>query len=231
MSRHIFVSGAGRGIGLSLVEHLLHKGHHVWATYRKPDRASALLRLDEMNNHLTIAQLDVTDEQQLAKLVIDWKEVRFDWIINNAGIYGPKEVTFQTVTTEAWLDVLRTNTIAPYQVSKAFYPNLIKSSERKLVFISSKMGSIADNKTGGAYIYRSSKAALNQVIKSLSIDLIADEVCVLALHPGWVKTAMGGENGDISVDVSVTGLITVIECADLEASGQLWNYNGQLLPW
>ena len=116
-------------------------------------------------------------------------------------------------------------------MTRAFYANLLQSKERKLVFLSSKMGSISDNSSGGAYLYRSSKTALNQVVKSLSVDLLPDNVCVLALHPGWAQTAMGGPNALIPSDVSASGLVTVIECADIDASGQFWNFDGSLITW
>lgn len=231
MARQVLVTGAGRGIGLSLVEHLLQKGCAVWATYRTADKASMLLRLAEEYDKLTLAQLDITDEEQLGQLAVQWQQVSFDWIINNAGIYGPSHVSFQNVNTQEWLDIFRTNTIAPFMVAKMFYPNLLKGTERKLAFLSSKVGSIEDNTSGGGYLYRTSKTALNQVVKSLSIDLMTEDVCVLALHPGWVKTAMGGPNALISADVSATGLISVIEYSDLSASGQFWNFDGKLIPW
>lgn len=231
MARQVFISGAGRGIGLSLVEHLLQQGDHVWATYRTPDKASALLRLAEKNDNLTLSSLDVTNTEQLTQLAQKWQTVHFDWIINNAAIYGPKNVSFQDVDTTQWLEVFQTNTIAPYQVTRAFYSHLIKGKEKKLIFISSKMGSLEDNSSGGSYLYRSSKSALNQIVKSLSIDLSPDNVCVLALHPGWVQTAMGGANALIPSDVSASGLVTVVECATLEASGQFWSFDGNLIPW
>ncbi|TBR38062.1 SDR family oxidoreductase [Marinomonas agarivorans] len=231
MARNVFVTGAGRGIGLSLVKHLLQQGECVWATYRDADKASALLRLAEKNSNLTVEHLDVTDSDQLFVLSQKWKHIPFDWIVNNAGVYGPKSVNFQDIKTSEWLDVLTTNTIAPYQVTRTFYANLLQGKERKLVFISSKMGSIEDNTSGGGYLYRSSKSALNQIAKSLAIDLSYDDVCVLALHPGWVQTAMGGPNALIPSDVSASGLVTVIECADLEASGQFWNFDGSRIEW
>lgn len=231
MVRQVLISGAGRGVGFSLVEDLLEKGNKVWATYRTPEKASKLLRLAEQHHQLTVAPLDITNETQLAQLTKEWKNIHFDWIINNAGIYGPKGLSFEDIDTQEWLKVFATNTIAPYQVTRAFYPNLLKGKERKLAFLSSKMGSIDDNSSGGSYVYRTSKTALNQMVKSLSIDLADDRVCVLALHPGWVQTAMGGPNALISGDVSAGGLVEVIECANQDASGQFWNFDGQLLPW
>lgn len=231
MTRNVFVTGAGRGIGLSLVEHLLQQGERVWATYRTADKASALLRLAEKNTNLTVAHLDVTDSDQLFVLSQEWCDVPFDWLINNAGVYGPTNISFQDLTNSEWLDVLNTNAVAPYQVTRTFYRNLLQGKDRKVVFISSKMGSIEDNVSGGNYVYRSSKSALNQIAKSLAIDLAADGVCVLALHPGWVQTAMGGANALIPSDVSASGLVTVIECADIEASGQFWNFDGNRIEW
>jgi len=116
-------------------------------------------------------------------------------------------------------------------ITQSIIKNIEKSSERKIYFISSKVGSIEDNKSGGMYIYRSSKTALNQVVKSLSIDLKPLGISVISLHPGWVRTEMGGPNALISVEESVNGMIDVISNTSIINSGQFINYDGTRLPW
>ncbi|ADZ91167.1 SDR family oxidoreductase [Marinomonas mediterranea] len=231
MERNVLVTGAGRGIGLALVKHLLANGHRVWATYRRPESATELLTLEDQNPLLSTAQLDVAEPSSISVLKEKWKHLSLDWIINNAGYYGPKGMAFGEVDVAEWQKVFATNTIGPYLIAEAFVDCLEDSDAPKLAFLSSKVGSIEDNQSGGGYLYRSSKAALNQVIKSLSIDLRHKGISVVALHPGWVKTAMGGPNALISVDVSVEGLLSVIELLDLSKSGAFINYDGSQIPW
>ena len=138
---------------------------------------------------------------------------------------------FKSVSSNNWLDVLKVNLIAPLLITQSIIKNIEKSSERKIYFISSKVGSIEDNKSGGMYIYRSSKTALNQVVKSLSIDLKPLGISVISLHPGWVRTEMGGPNALISVEESVNGMVDVISNTSIINSGQFINYDGTKLPW
>ena len=116
-------------------------------------------------------------------------------------------------------------------ITQAVIENVKKSSAKKIYFLSSQLGSIEDNKSGGMYIYRSSKSGLNQVVKSLSIDLKAYGITVVSLHPGWVKTDMGGPNAPVSIDESVERMIEVIETTDIKDTGKFLNYHGQELPW
>ena len=123
------------------------------------------------------------------------------------------------------------NLIAPLMITQAVIENIKKGSAKKIYFLSSQLGSIEDNKSGGMYIYRSSKSGLNQVVKSLSIDLKAYGITVVSLHPGWVKTDMGGANAPVSIDESVEGMIRVIEITDIKDTGKFLNYHGRELPW
>ncbi len=132
---------------------------------------------------------------------------------------------------EEWRRVFEINTIAPLKLVEALHAKLSQSSIKKITCLSSKVGSMTENTSGGGYIYRSSKAALNSVVKSLSNDLSPQGFTVLALHPGWVKTQMGGPNALIDTDTSASGLIKVIEQATQENSGQFINYDGSALPW
>ena len=153
-----------------------------------------------------------------------------DILINNAGV-GSSNQHFEAVSSKPWLEVLKVNLIAPLIITQSLIENVKKSSSKKIYFLSSQLGSIGDNTSGGMYVYRSSKTGLNQVVKSLSVDLKLKGITVVSLHPGWVKTDMGGPNAPVSIDKSIEGMITVIDRTDIKDTGRFLNYDGTELPW
>ncbi|HKJ50174.1 MAG TPA: SDR family NAD(P)-dependent oxidoreductase, partial [Gammaproteobacteria bacterium] len=154
-----------------------------------------------------------------------------DILLSNAGTYGPKGVAFGKVDPAAWREVLEVNTIAPLMLVQAFVSHLAASRQKLFAVISSKVGSIADNRSGGSYLYRSSKTAVNQVVKSLSIDLAERGIAVISLHPGWVQTDMGGPDAEIGTAESVAGLKSILQSAGSAQSGRFLEYNGKPIPW
>ncbi|NDJ82282.1 SDR family oxidoreductase [Vibrio campbellii] len=229
MSQTVFITGANRGIGLSLTELYLQQGAQVHATSRNLADSKELQALASLYNTLVLHELDVTDYQRVAQLASELPAI--DLLINNAGYYGPKGYGFGNTDIEEWRKVFEINTIAPLKLVEAFYPLLQAGSTKKIACISSKVGSMTENTSGGGYIYRSSKAALNSVVKSLSNDLTSEGFSVLALHPGWVRTAMGGPNALIETQTSAAGLAKVIAQSTQKNSGQFINYDGTQLPW
>ena len=229
MSQTVFITGANRGIGLSLTELYLQQGAQVHATSRNLTESKALHALASRYNTLVLHELDVTDYQRVAQLASDLPAI--DLLINNAGYYGPKGYGFGNTDIKEWRQVFEINTIAPLKLVENFYPLLQQGKAKKIACISSKVGSMTENTSGGGYIYRSSKAALNSVVKSLSNDLTDEGFTVLALHPGWVRTEMGGPNALIDTQTSADGLAKVIEQSTQEKSGQFINYDGTELPW
>ncbi|CAH1546737.1 Short-chain dehydrogenase [Vibrio jasicida] len=229
MSQTVFITGANRGIGLSLTELYLQQGAQVHATSRNLTDSKELHALASRYNTLVLHELDVTDYQRVAQLASELPAI--DLLINNAGYYGPKGYGFGNTDIEEWRQVFEINTIAPLKLVESFYPLLQQGKAKKIACISSKVGSMTENTSGGGYIYRSSKAALNSVVKSLSNDLTDEGFTVLALHPGWVRTAMGGPNALIDTQTSADGLAKVIEQSTQENSGQFINYDGTELPW
>ncbi|WP_045498247.1 SDR family oxidoreductase [Vibrio hyugaensis] len=229
MSQTVFITGANRGIGLSLTELYLQQGDQVHATSRNLTDSKELHALASRYNTLVLHELDVTDYQRVAQLASELPAI--DLLINSAGYYGPKGYGFGNTDIEEWRQVFEINTIAPLKLVESFYPLLQQSKAKKIACISSKVGSMTENTSGGGYIYRSSKAALNSVVKSLSNDLTDEGFTVLALHPGWVRTAMGGPNALIDTQTSADGLAKVIEQSTQENSGQFINYDGTELPW
>jgi len=155
-----------------------------------------------------------------------------DLLINNAGVYPPEQGdTFGATDYAAWAYAFEVNTMAPLRMVEAFKQQVSRSQLKTIITITSKMGSIADNRGGGSYIYRSSKSAVNIVMKSLSIDLSPSRITAVLLHPGWVRTDMGGPNGLISTEQSVTGMRRVISNLKFEDSGKFYAFDGQMVPW
>lgn len=225
------VTGTNRGIGLEFVNQILARGDTVLATCRDIDKADDLRELAENNERLELFELDVLDEEDRNNFPKRLAGKAIDVFINNAGIYGPRGASFGKVDGEEWAQVLWVNSIAPILLTQVLIDNFRKGRAKKLVYITSKMGSIDDNSGGGQYIYRSSKTALNAAVKSLSIDLADAGFAVGLLHPGWVQTDMGGPNALIDTQTSVSGMLGVIDSLDTEKSGQFFNYDGQIIPW
>ena len=222
------ITGANRGLGLEFVRQYAADDWKVIATCRRPDEAEALAVVE---GSVQIYPLDVTDFARVEQLARKLSGVPIDLLINNAGIYGPRVVPYNNVEYGVWCEVLRVNTMAPLKVSAAFLDHLNKGREKKIVTISSKMGSITDNTSGGVYIYRSSKAALNAVMKSLSIDLGGQGLTVVVLNPGWVRTDMGGSGATIDSFESVAGMRDVINNLTTEDNGRFLHYDGSEIPW
>lgn len=222
----ILITGANRGIGLEFTRQYLSRGERVIACCRNPDQASELQSL--VCPELDIISLDVSDEAAIASLPGQLGGRKIAVFINNAGVYGSKQSLDQIDSSE-WVEVFRVNTMAPLLLTRVLLPHMDEGA--KLAFLSSKMGSITDNTSGSTYVYRSSKTALNQVVRSLSHDLDGLGMRVVALHPGWVKTDMGGPNALIDAETSVIGLISVIDKLDESTSGHFFNYDGTEIPW
>lgn len=225
----IFITGANRGIGLSLTKHYLETGDTVIATYRHKSNAQDLLSLIDHYPNLTCVLLDVTDYSAVNELASTIENI--DVLINNAGYYGPKGYGLGNTNVEEWRKVFEINTIAPLKLVEAMLPLFTESKIKKVACLSSKVGSMTENTSGGGYIYRSSKAALNSVVKSLSNDLTEKGFTVLALHPGWVQTEMGGPNALIDTQTSAAGLSQVISSATQKESGKFINYDGTEIAW
>lgn len=222
------MTGANRGIGLEFAKQYAADGWKVIATCRHPETAD---RLNALEGNIQVHPLDVTDFARIEALARKLSGEPIDLLLNNAGIYGPRVVPYDAIDFAAWAEVLRVNTMSPLKVSAVFADNVAKSATRRIVAISSQMGSIADNSSGGSYIYRSSKAALNAAIKSLAHDLAGKQIAVAVIHPGWVRTDMGGSGATIDPFESVAGMRQVIDSLSLEASGKFLAYDGHELPW
>ncbi|MGY6215981.1 SDR family oxidoreductase [Methylolobus aquaticus] len=228
----VLITGANRGLGLEFCRQYLESGWNVLACCRSPTAAIHLQELDPAQGQLSIHALDVSDFNAVDALAASLRGTAIDILLNNAGVYGDtRDRPFGRLDYARWAEVLRINTLAPVKLAEALLPNL-KAGQRKLVIaVSSLMGSIADNGSGGSPLYRSSKAALNAAMKSLSIDLKASGIGVLILHPGWVRTDMGGREAPTLPPESVAGMRRIIDGYTPAQSGRFLDFRGRELPW
>jgi NAD(P)-dependent dehydrogenase (short-subunit alcohol dehydrogenase family) len=231
----VLVSGANRGLGLEFSRQYAAHGWRVLATCRHPDTADDLRSLE---GSVEVFPLDVSDFDAIADLATTLKGTPIDVLINNAGIFGPKILgagepgqTFEHIDYAAWARIMRVNMFAPVRMAEAFIDNVVASDQKKIVSISSIMGSIASTE-GGYYLYRTSKAGLNMAMATLARDVHDRGVSVAVFCPGFVKTDMGGAMANITPETSIAGLRRRIEELSLETSGQFFHrYNGDALPW
>jgi len=231
--RTALITGTNRGIGLEFVRQYAMEGWRVLACCRNPASATALNHLaNQYPDRITIHPLDVANHLQIEQLSQALSGQSIDLLINNAGVYPSDHGdTFGKTDYAAWTYAFEVNSMAPLKMAEAFIQHLTRSQLRTIITITSKMGSIADNRGGGSYIYRASKSAVNIVMKSLSIDLKSSQITAVLLHPGWVRTDMGGPNGLISTEQSVTGMRQVISALKYEDSGKFYAFDGQIVPW
>lgn len=227
------ITGTNRGIGLEFVRQYAQDGWYVIACCRQPAKAENLNQLAiQYPDHIRIYALDVADHQQIDQLSKSLANETIDLLINNAGVYSPADDGgFGNVDCAAWIKTFQINTMAPLKMAEAFIDQIGNSGLKTISTITSKMGSIDDNQRGGSYIYRSSKAAVNMVGKSLAIDLRSRGITSVLLHPGWVKTDMGGRDALISAEQSVAGMRRVLNGITLADSGKFFAYDGQAIPW
>jgi NAD(P)-dependent dehydrogenase (short-subunit alcohol dehydrogenase family) len=233
----VLITGANRGLGLEFTRQYLAAGDAVIAVCRDPANAGALQALKEDGSPVEIVETDVSDLEAIEHLARQVGTRPIDVLINNAGLYGPRAQrdnnpgqTFGHVDYAAWEDVFRVNTRAPLRFCEVFIENVAASKRRTIATVTSRMGSIGDGSTD-CYIYRSTKAALNMVMATLARELRPQGIKVALLHPGWVRTAMGGAQALIDAETSVRGMRQQIDGITPETSGRFVDYTGKELPW
>lgn len=228
----VLITGADKGLGLEFARQYADEDWRVFAACRHPERAESLQRLAADFPRLAIHALDVADHGQVDDLARQLGSERIDVLLNNAGIYGDEDRRgFGTLDYRAWEYTLRVNVLGPVKMAEAFLEHVARSERRLIVAITSKMGSIADNGSGGAYLYRSSKAALNAAYRSLALDLRPQGIGVLLLHPGWVQTDMGGRDAPLAPERSIRGMRDLIARFKRQDSGRFYAYDGREIPW
>lgn len=216
----VLITGANRGLGLEFARQYCRDGWDVIATVREPtpELEDLCVRVEEVDM-LDLAAVAGVGESIEA----------LDLLIANAGTYGPKDAA-NADDASAWLETFAVNTVAPYLLAKSVLP-AVERSRGKLIAISSKMGSIDDNSSGGYLAYRTSKTALNSAWRNLALEVRRRDVVAAVLHPGWVKTRMGGNSAPLETEDSIGGMRRVIERLSLDDSGGFFGYDGATIPW
>jgi NAD(P)-dependent dehydrogenase (short-subunit alcohol dehydrogenase family) len=221
MMQHVLITGANRGIGLELARLYAGAGQQVIGVCRESSPA-----LQQVATRV-LAGVDVTSENDVAHLTDSLQDLQIDLLINNAGVLQDErlgDIDFDSIRLQ-----MEVNAYAPLRVTQALLPLMCEGG--KIVNITSRMGSIADNDSGGRYGYRASKAALNAFGKSLAIDLRPRGIAVAQIHPGFVKTRMVGFSGMIEPEVAAQGIARRVDALNIENSGSFWHSNGDPLPW
>lgn len=224
-ARTVLITGANRGIGLEFARQYSAAGWRVIGTARQPDAAE---ELDAVAAR--VLQLEVTDPSSVDRLAEDLAGTPIDLLINNAGIQ-PLMWTLAEVDFDAFERALAVNTVGPVRVTRALLPNLRLGELHKIVNITTNLSSITENTDGGFYGYRESKAALNMFTKSLAAELGPDGFICIVLHPGWVKTDLGGEQAPLEVEDSVRGMLGVIDRLAPADNGSFRTHAGEQMSW
>lgn len=220
----VLITGANRGLGLEFVRQYSAERWDVVATVRDLSEADEL-----QGTGARVEQLDLRSLEAVALFGVLLGEAPLDLLIANAGTWIPERVE-SVVDAGAWVDMFTINAVAPYLLARSCLDQ-VAAARGKLIAITSKMGSIADNGSGGYVPYRSTKAALNAAWRSLAIDARSLGITAAVLHPGWVRTRMGGGNAPMAPEHSVAGMRRTIEGLKPEQSGGFFNHDGSIIPW
>jgi NAD(P)-dependent dehydrogenase (short-subunit alcohol dehydrogenase family) len=228
----ILITGANRGLGLEFVRQCNAAGWRVLACCRNPMQADALKAIAaDSNERVSLHRLDVGDLAQIESLARDLRDEPVDVLLNNAGIYGPQNARFGQTDYRAWAEVFAVNVMAPMKMAECFIEQVARSKRKLIASVSSLMGSIGETDQGQHYLYRSSKAALNMVMKTLSNDLRERGITAVVLTPGWVQTDMGGPHAPLQPPESIRGMLKVINGLTIRETGKFFSYDGSEVPW
>jgi NAD(P)-dependent dehydrogenase (short-subunit alcohol dehydrogenase family) len=234
----VLVTGANRGIGLELVKQYAADGWDVIATARDPEDSEDLVELsNKYEGKFEVYPLDVTDEDSIEELADDLEGRPIDLLLNNAGVYPRKGTHIGELDYESWADTFDTNLFGVMRLTEVLLENVAESERKQIAAISSAMGSLhgveggSVPQSGTSYQYRTSKAALNMAMLILSKELAPRGISVVLIHPGWVKTDMGGAGAALTTRDSVAGIKRTLDSGRMEISGKLLSYDGSVQPW
>jgi NAD(P)-dependent dehydrogenase (short-subunit alcohol dehydrogenase family) len=219
------ITGASRGLGLEFARQFYSKECRVIATCRNPKNANELNAIGDIDIH----SLDVTDDKSVANLADKLRGENIDILINNAGVIGQRE-GFGRLDYDIWAETMDTNVFGPMRVAEAFRDNVMNSEKKQMIFITSRMGSITEA-VPNAYVYRSSKAALNMAVKCLSAELAEQGLIAVLFHPGHVQTDMGGQAAPVMPHTSIEGMKNQIVALTRDDNGRFLSYDGHQIPW
>lgn len=230
------VTGANRGLGLEFTRQYLEADWQVLAACRNPGDSEAFAEL--ASDRLEPIRIDVSDHDTIARAAEALADRPVDVLINNAGVFGPNSgqhndwrQTFGHMDYEIWADVIRINTMGPFRMAEAFIDNVAKSEQKKLITISSSIGSIGDPEKGQHFAYRTSKAAVNMAMAKLADSLASQKIIVGLLDPGWCRTDLGGSGADYDPAESVARMRGIIEGLTIGDTGRFLRHDGYEHPW
>ena len=225
----ILVTGTNKGVGLEITRLLSNRGDRVIACCRRPLEATALSKLE---GNIDIQEVSVGEDESVSQLASRLKGVAIDTIINNAGTMGPeaKRQSALDMDFNGWADAFNINSMGPVRIMQVLLPNLKMTESPKVMTVTSQMGALSLDMTS-AHAYCSSKAALNKFMRLASIDLKPDGIAVGLVHPGWVRTDMGGPRAHLSPEESAAGCIEVTDTLGLDNTGGFWKWNGETHDW
>ena len=221
----IMITGASRGLGLEFARQFYNEECRVIATCRNPKNANELHTIGDIDIH----SLDVTDDKSVANLADKLRGENIDILINNAGVIGQRD-GFGRLDYDIWAETMDTNVFGPMRVAEAFRDNVMNSEKKQMIFITSRMGSITEA-VPNAYVYRSSKAALNMAVKCLSAELAEQGLIAVLFHPGHVQTDMGGQAAPVMPHTSIEGMKNQIVALTRDDNGRFLSYDGHQIPW
>ena len=236
----ILITGASRGLGFELARQYGADGWRVIACARAPANAAGLQAIaGAAPDRITVHTLDVVDHGQIAALARQLDGLPIDVLLNSAGTMGSESFAEKGMTLQRfgqtdyddWMRTLRVNVFGPMKMAEAFVEHVAASEQKKIVTLTSIVGSMTQNTFGGLYEYRSSKAAANCIMKCMALDLRRRGIIALPMHPGWVRTEIGGPRGELDAETSVSGLRRVIAGLAIAHAGHFLQWDGRELPW
>ncbi len=228
----ILITGANRGLGFEFATQYVADGWRVFATCRDPASAAQLRRLaDTGKRELSIDSLNVTDLASVKAAAAKLEGQAIDVLLNSAGIFAQRGQTLRNVDYASWAGVFDVNTMGPMRVVEAFVDHVARSDRKLVITVTSGMGSLADNISGGSIPYRTSKAAVNMVMRSLAFELAPLGISCVLVNPGWVRTDMGGSGAPLSPAESVAAVRRLIETLGPAQSGKFFHYDGREHAW
>ena len=228
----ILITGANRGLGLEFTRQYLTEGCTVIAACRTPGTAQALQQLErDSRGALTLLEVDVADGASVKRAASRLSAATIDVLVNCAGLIGAHGQTIGSLDYADWMRVLEVNLMGPARMCEAFLEQVARSQRRLIVTITSGMGSLADNTSGGSIPYRTSKAAVNMLMRSAALDLRPRGITCVVLNPGWVKTDMGGPNAKLAPEESVGAMRRLMAKLGAKDSGRFYNHDGREYPW